>query len=241
MATSRATHEVSPDAASTLAAGSLSDTPCSKFSEEGDSILARLAYQNNSEVPGSAQRPIPTIGAAENGTEQPIPTRETEQDENVRSSVSETTAVATSLRADLGSRVMAMVQELENDLFKFCADLSNRITVICRNYFLGRFFELARLCSDLRADVAAERAVVSSLQGQLVEARRETATMQRRVAVAESPAVRDVLTGVQGAFVSGASALAVPGGQMDNVVAERMNALLGLVSGMNYAVALGSR
>ncbi|KAL3243007.1 hypothetical protein MRX96_020686 [Rhipicephalus microplus] len=64
--------------------------------------------------------------------------------------------------------------------------------------------------------------------------------MQRRVAVSERPAVRDVLTGVQGAFVSGASALAVPGGQMDNVVAERTDAPLGPVSGMSYAVALGS-
>ncbi|KAL3243008.1 hypothetical protein MRX96_020687 [Rhipicephalus microplus] len=92
------------------------------------------------QVLGSAQRPIPTIGAAGNGTEQPIPTSETEQDENVRSSVSETTAVATSLRADLGSRVMARVQELEDDLSKFCADPSNRITVTCRNYFFGKSF-----------------------------------------------------------------------------------------------------
>ncbi|KAH7963997.1 hypothetical protein HPB51_027767 [Rhipicephalus microplus] len=240
MAASSATHEVSPNAASTLAAGSVSETPRSRFSEEGDSILARLANPSSSEVPGSAQRPIPTIGAAEKGAERPTPTSETEQDEDVRSSVSETAAVATSLRADLGSRVMARVQELEDDLSKFCADTSNRITVTCRNYILGRVFELARLCSDLRADAAAERAVVSSLQGQLVEARRETATMQRRVAVAERPAVVDVLSGEPGAFRSGASALAVPGSQVDNVGAENTNAPHGAGSGMSYAAALGS-
>ncbi|KAL3234657.1 hypothetical protein MRX96_022621 [Rhipicephalus microplus] len=145
-----------------------------------DGMLAHVVpHPLRQEVPGLAQRPIPTIDAAENGAERPIPTSETEQDEDVRSSVSETTAVATGLRADLGSRIMARVQELENDLSKFCADPSNRITVTCRNYILGRVFELARLCSDLRTDADAERAVVSSLQGQLVEARRETATMQR--------------------------------------------------------------
>ncbi|KAL3243038.1 hypothetical protein MRX96_020715 [Rhipicephalus microplus] len=64
--------------------------------------------------------------------------------------------------------------------------------------------------------------------------------MQRRVAVAERLAVGDVLTGVQDAFRSGASALAVPGGQMDNVLAERTDAPLGAVSGMSYAAALGS-
>ncbi|KAL3227356.1 hypothetical protein MRX96_048778 [Rhipicephalus microplus] len=239
MAANRATHEVSPEAASTPAAGSVSETPRSRFSEEGDSILARLADPSSSEVTGSVQGPIPTVGAAESGTVRPIPTNDTDQ-EDVRSSVSENTAVATGLRTDLGSRVMARVQELEEDLSKFCADPSNRITVTCRNYILGRVFELARLCSDLRADAAAERAVVSSLQGQLVEARRETASMQRRVAVAERPAVGDVLSGVPGAFRSGASALAVPGGQVDNVGAESTDAPLEAGRGMSYAAALGS-
>ncbi|KAL3235453.1 hypothetical protein MRX96_048309, partial [Rhipicephalus microplus] len=179
-AASRATHEVSPEAASTPAAGSVSETPRSRFSEEGDSILARLADPSSSEVTGSVQGPIPTVGAAESGTVRPIPTNETDQEEDVRSSVSENTAVATGLRTDLGSR------------------------------------------------------------GQLVEAHRETASMQRRVAVAERPAVGDVLSGVAGAFRSGASAWAVPGGQVDNVGAKRTDAPLEAGRGMSYAAALGS-
>ncbi|KAH8036386.1 hypothetical protein HPB51_000168 [Rhipicephalus microplus] len=197
MAASRATHELSPEAASTPAAGSVSETPRSRFTEEGDSILARLADPSSSEVTGSVQGLIPTVGAAESGTVRPIPTNETDQEEDARSSVSENTAVATGLRTDLGSRVMARVQEPEEDLSK-------------------------------------------SLQGQLVEARRETASMQRRVAVAERPAVGDVLSGVAGAFRSGASALAVPGGQVDTVGAERTDAPLGVGRGMSYAAALGS-
>ncbi|KAL3243057.1 hypothetical protein MRX96_020732 [Rhipicephalus microplus] len=109
MATSRAMHEVSPDAASTPVARSVSDTPRSRFSDEGYSILAILLDPNNAEVPGSSQRSIPTMGPAKNRGQRPIPTTEADQEEDARSSVSETTAVATGLRVDLGSRSMASV------------------------------------------------------------------------------------------------------------------------------------
>ncbi|KAL3243039.1 hypothetical protein MRX96_020716 [Rhipicephalus microplus] len=127
----------------TLLAGTYLLAPPRPLDKMGKILRRTSCDPFRSEVPGSAQRPIQTIGAAENGAERPIPTSETEQDEDVRSSVSETTVVATGLRADFGSRVMARVQELEDDLSKFCADPSNRITVACRNYILGRVFELA--------------------------------------------------------------------------------------------------
>ncbi|KAL3212311.1 hypothetical protein MRX96_051867 [Rhipicephalus microplus] len=175
MAASRATHKVSPEAASTPAARSVSETPRSKFSEEGDSILARLADPSSSEVTVSVQGPIPTVGAAESGTVRPMPTNETDQ-EHVQSSVSENTAVATGLRTDLGANSWRHA---------------------------GR----RRRCS---------------------------------LFLAERPAVGDVLSGVAGAFRSGASALAVQGGQVDNVGAERTDAPLGAGRGMSYAAALGS-
>ncbi|KAL3247578.1 hypothetical protein MRX96_057004 [Rhipicephalus microplus] len=62
--------------------------PRSRFSDEGDSILARLLDPNNAVVPGSAQRPIPTIGVADNGGVRPIPTTEADEDEDTQSSVS---------------------------------------------------------------------------------------------------------------------------------------------------------
>ncbi|KAL3247592.1 hypothetical protein MRX96_057017 [Rhipicephalus microplus] len=127
-----------------------------------------------------------------------------------------------------------------SDLSKFYGNPIYRITVTCRNYILARVFERARLCSDLRDDAAADGAIVSSLQAQLVEERRESATMQRRVTVAGILAVGDVLTGVPGALRCGAGALAISGGPIETVVGERTAAPLGAVSGMSYAAALGS-
>ncbi|KAL1487001.1 hypothetical protein MTO96_046713 [Rhipicephalus appendiculatus] len=94
------------------------------------------------------------------------------EEEDAGSSVSEVTAVGIGLRADLGTRMQARARELEDEVYRFCADSANRITVSARNYIMTRLFELVSLCSDMRADAATERGAALALQGQLVDARR---------------------------------------------------------------------
>ncbi|KAL3198221.1 hypothetical protein MRX96_044494 [Rhipicephalus microplus] len=78
-------------------------------------------------------------------------------------------------------------REIEDEISRFCADSVNRITLSARNYIMSRVFELVNLCSDMRADAATERGAALALQGQLVDARREIAGLQRQVLVAERP------------------------------------------------------
>ncbi|KAH6920328.1 hypothetical protein HPB50_028686 [Hyalomma asiaticum] len=118
------------------------------------------------------------------------------EEEDACSSVSEDTAVAIGHRADPGARMQARARELEDELSRFCADSANRITVSARNYIMSRVFELVNLCSDMRADAATERGAALALQGQLAEARREVAGLQRRVLVAERTPVGDILGGL---------------------------------------------
>ncbi|KAL3183218.1 hypothetical protein MRX96_034270 [Rhipicephalus microplus] len=76
ISSSRAVHEVSPDRADTPVSESVSNTPLSRFSNEGDSILARLPDTINAENQGAAQRPVPATGAAQTGGDRPIPAAE---------------------------------------------------------------------------------------------------------------------------------------------------------------------
>ncbi|KAL1470070.1 hypothetical protein MTO96_040690 [Rhipicephalus appendiculatus] len=96
----------------------------------------------------------PPTGTTQNTEGWHIPATDGNQDDDALSSVSETTAVETGLRMDPGSRAQARARELEDEISRFCADPSNRITVSCRNYIITRVFELVGLCSDLRADAA---------------------------------------------------------------------------------------
>ncbi|KAL1467491.1 hypothetical protein MTO96_042143 [Rhipicephalus appendiculatus] len=77
--------------------------------------------------------------------------------------------------------MQARARELEDEISRFCADSANRITVSARNYIMTRVFELVSLCSDMRADAATERGAALALQGQLVDARREIAGLQRQI------------------------------------------------------------
>ncbi|KAL3249906.1 hypothetical protein MRX96_055774 [Rhipicephalus microplus] len=90
-------------------------------------------------------------------------------------------------RGDPGTRMQTRAREIEDEISRFCADSVNRITVSARNYIMSRVFELVNLCSDMRADAATERGAALALQGQLVDARREIAGLQRQVLVAERP------------------------------------------------------
>ncbi|KAL3199007.1 hypothetical protein MRX96_044106 [Rhipicephalus microplus] len=56
-----------------------------------------------------------------------------------------------------------------------------------RNYIMTRAFEMVSLRSDMRADTAMERGAALALKGQLIDARREIAGLQRQVLVASDP------------------------------------------------------
>ncbi|KAL3203836.1 hypothetical protein MRX96_041678 [Rhipicephalus microplus] len=100
---------------------------------------------------------------------------------------------------DPGTRMKTRAREIEDDISRFCADSLNRITVSARNYIMSRVFELVNLCSDVRADAATERGAALALQGQLVDARREIAGLQRQALVAERPPIGDILGGLAAA------------------------------------------
>ncbi|XP_070384958.1 uncharacterized protein [Dermacentor albipictus] len=78
---------------------------------------------------------------------------------------------------------------------------------------MARVFELAALCSSLRAEAATERGAVLALQGQLVETRREVAVVQRRAGVAECrlEGLIGAATGPAGAGLPGAGGAAAVG------------------------------
>ncbi|KAH8036385.1 hypothetical protein HPB51_000167 [Rhipicephalus microplus] len=121
------------------------------------------------------------------------PTAGASEEEDAGSSVSEVTAVGIRHRGDPGTRMQTRAREIEDKISRFCADSVNRITVSARNYIMSRVFELVNLCSDMRADAATERGAALALQGQLVDARREIAGLQRQALVAERPPVGDIL------------------------------------------------
>lgn len=202
MAATRAEHEVSPSGVGPPSLGGSPATSGISFSPEGDVLLAGLTGQAESgqaETAEAAGRVEPTTGPAHTRSRssscRTTPAVSSPDEDDAGSSVSETTAVETGRETDHGARAQARARELEDQLSRFCADSANRITVSARNYILTRVFELVALCSDLRADAAVERGAALALRGQLVEARREIAGLQRQVLVAERPLVGDVLAG----------------------------------------------
>ncbi|KAH7963917.1 hypothetical protein HPB52_023790 [Rhipicephalus sanguineus] len=222
---------------------STSDTPQSQFSEDGDSFLAGIAETEPQGAPStSSARPVPSTGQSAEGRHIPATdgARDAGQDEDAQSSVSDATAVLAGLRTDPGTGAQARARELEDEIARFCADTTNRITVSARIYILTGVFELVGLCSDLRADAASERGAATALQGQLVEARREIAGLQRRVIVAERLVVGDLLAGVSAARPHYYAGLATPGGPLAAGPGGGFPTAPGTPGGLSYAAALCS-
>ncbi|KAH6920896.1 hypothetical protein HPB50_028113 [Hyalomma asiaticum] len=193
MASSRAAHEISPDGAGSPEVGATSATPIHGFSPEGDRVLAEMQSQAEQDLTRGVARPEPKADHDRSC----CPAGPTAgEEEDACSSVSEDTTVAIGHRADPGARMQARARELEDELSRFCADSANRVTVSAWNYIMSRVFELVNLCSDMRADAATERGAALALRGQLAEARREVAGLQRRVLVAEQTPVGDILGGL---------------------------------------------
>ncbi|KAL1485843.1 hypothetical protein MTO96_031718 [Rhipicephalus appendiculatus] len=118
--------QVSPSGADSPAVEGVSDTPRSQFSDEGDSLLAAIPETDVLGIPSGSQRLI--TGTTQSSEGRHIPATNSNQEEDAQSSVSDATAVATGLRTDPGSREQARACELEDEISRFCADSSNRIT-----------------------------------------------------------------------------------------------------------------
>ncbi|KAL3243069.1 hypothetical protein MRX96_020743 [Rhipicephalus microplus] len=198
MASSRAVHEVSPDGAGSPAVGPSSNTPIHGFSPEGDSVLADLQNPTEQEATRGVESTQPVTAQAHSC---PVrPTAGASEEEDTSSSISEVTAVGIGHRGDPGTRMQTRAREIEDEISRFCADSVNRITVSARKL---------HNVQGLRAGEPVLRHASGRghgagrgpwrWQGQLVDARREIAGLQRQVLVAERPPVGDILGGLAAA------------------------------------------
>ncbi|XP_070386678.1 uncharacterized protein [Dermacentor albipictus] len=163
MSTTARDHTVSPSPPATASAGA---SPISVFSDAGDDILAAVAFQEE-----PSDRPAPPAAGDE---------------EDRLSSVSQTTAVASpALASDRGARGRARLKDLETEIMAYLVNTSNKVPVAARHFIVGYLSEIVQMYSDLRSDMSEERGAAVALRGELIEARRELAALQRRVIVAE--------------------------------------------------------
>ncbi|KAH6920781.1 hypothetical protein HPB50_028232 [Hyalomma asiaticum] len=102
---------------------------------------------------------------------------------------------------------------------------------------MSRVFELVNLWSDLRADAATERDAATALQGQLVEARREIAELQRRAWLWSSPSSgRSSVAERRPSVTVGPAVQGVPG--YGAVAGSTAAADVGAARGLTYAAVL---
>ncbi|KAH7933456.1 hypothetical protein HPB49_012602 [Dermacentor silvarum] len=168
MPNTRQTQVISPSPTDPPGAGQSPRSEEIEFSDDGDAVIARFCDLID-KMPATSEDQPPA---------------DADEDEAL-SSVSEGTAVAAALPADLGSRVQNRVREIEDEVLNYCTCPANKVPVEARKFLMARVFEMVAFCSDLRAEAATERGAALALQSQLVEARREVATLQRRAVVAE--------------------------------------------------------
>ncbi|KAH6919936.1 hypothetical protein HPB50_029075 [Hyalomma asiaticum] len=192
MEATRPTHAVSPDGAGSLVSGGHTEESRPTFSPEGDELLLNVPVSNEQGTAGDADRPGPSTGVAHTCPSREQPAAGGDIDDDAGSSVSVVTAVGAG--ADRGLRAQNRAQEIADEISRFCAESTNRVSVLARNVIISKVLELVTICSNMRADAAAARGAADLLQGQLVEARREAAGLQRRLAV-ERPLVGDVVGG----------------------------------------------
>ncbi|KAL1475713.1 hypothetical protein MTO96_037083 [Rhipicephalus appendiculatus] len=182
MSGSISTNAVSLAGSSPNDLGSDSGSVVSQFSQAGNELIGNLDHNVSSEGNSRSQSPDPTTASRQ---QRLIPTGDRDN-EDALSSVSERTAVPGDSREDVGRRVQARARAIEEELSRFCVDAGNRIPVTARHFILAKVFEMVQLCSDLRADAAADRGAVQALKDQLVESRRKTAALHRRALLAET-------------------------------------------------------
>ncbi|KAH7962320.1 hypothetical protein HPB52_015470 [Rhipicephalus sanguineus] len=182
MSSISSTNAVSPARSSPQDFGSDSGSAFSCFSTAGNEIIANVQENRDQQGNSRSQSPDPSTASAE---QRHIPASDGDNDDAL-SSVSQTTAVLTTSRLDVGTRVQARAREIEEVLSRFCLDAGNRIPVNARHFIMARVFELVELCSDLGAGAASERGAVLALKDQLVETRGENTALHQRAILAES-------------------------------------------------------
>ncbi|KAH7961728.1 hypothetical protein HPB52_011602 [Rhipicephalus sanguineus] len=176
------TNAVSSTGSSHHDLGSDSDSAFSRFSAAGNDIIANISENRDQEANSRSQSPDRSTASVE---QMHIPASDRDN-EDALSCVSQTTAVLTTSRLDVGTRVQARAREIEEELSRFCLDAGNRIPLHARHFIMARVFELVELCSDLRASAASERGAVLALKDQLAETRRENTALHQRAILAES-------------------------------------------------------
>ncbi|XP_065302952.1 uncharacterized protein [Dermacentor albipictus] len=196
----------------------------SDFSEDGDAVLARF-----SEL-------VDQLPATENEARLPAGG---DEEEEALSSVSEGTAVAAAVPGDPGSTARGRLRAIIDEAVAFCNLPANRVPVEARTFFLTRLFEMVGICAEfkteLRAETATERGAALALRGQLNEARREAAELQRRLAVMEAGlGVPTVVAAGQGPAARGPTIPACAGGPA-GAPADRMNYAAALKAGLASA------
>ncbi|KAL1444048.1 hypothetical protein MTO96_030073 [Rhipicephalus appendiculatus] len=134
------TNAVSPAGSSPNDLGSDSGSAISQFSDAGNDLIATLEHNASPEGNSRSQSPDPTTASRD---QRLIPTVDRDN-ENVLSSVSETTAVPSDSRDDVGTRVQARVHAIEEELSRFFVDAGNRIPVTARHSSFPKF---SRWCS----------------------------------------------------------------------------------------------
>ncbi|KAH6941525.1 hypothetical protein HPB50_019256 [Hyalomma asiaticum] len=167
----RPVHAISPSGSPSPAETTPANTEGSVFSQDGDDLLGGMQVATEGLAPSAVAG---------------LPASSRWREDDTCSSASVATAVAAGLPGNLRGRIQGRVREIEDELSRFLSDSSNKVPVSARNFVMSRVFELVAFCGDLRADAASERGAALALQGQLVETRRETAALQRRVHEAES-------------------------------------------------------
>lgn len=182
MSTPSSTNAISPAGSSSPDLADVSGASSAAFPAAGNDLLDEIVDPNRQEGIHLSIRPDTATATR---SQRHIPATPPE-DEDAISSVSQTTAVPSALRSDLGTRVQTRARGTEEELSRYCVEMGNRILVHARHFIMAHVFELVQLCSDLKADAASERGAVMALQGQLLETRREAADLHRRAILAEA-------------------------------------------------------
>ncbi|KAH7963866.1 hypothetical protein HPB52_023739 [Rhipicephalus sanguineus] len=148
MSTPSSTNAVSPAGSASPDLGDVSGASSAAFSSVGNDLIAELTDQNSREGLNLSTRHDPSTAST---AERHIPATHPDDEDAISS--------------DVGTRVQTRACEIEEELSRYCVETANRIPVNARHFIMARVFELVKLCSDLRADAAAERGAASCLGG----------------------------------------------------------------------------
>ncbi|XP_065302954.1 uncharacterized protein [Dermacentor albipictus] len=223
MPNTRQTHAISPSPKRQTGVGHSPRSQASDFSEDGDAVIERFC-QMIDKIPENLETQSPAGG----------------EEEEALSSVSETTAVAVTLPAGLGSRIQRRIRDIEVEILTYCTATVKKVPVEARKFIMSKIFELVEYCSDLRADAATERGAALALQGQLVDARRENSALRAKLHTRPTAALQDDDFTVLGEASHAGPDSSVPAADVGAVGGLLGMPAAGSPGGRSYAAALGA-